>query len=283
MKNQKNYDTIFTFENLYESHRKCRRNKRHKREVIEFESRLSENITILRNRLRSRTYEMSVYYHFTIHEPKKREVYATRYADRMVIRNLCDHVLEPIIGKRLIYDNAACQKNKGTHFALERMSDFLRNHYKEYGNYGYALKCDIHKYFASINHEILMDKLEHVIKDGEVIDLLRHYLVEYKNTTGATEGIPLGNQSSQWYGIYYMDSLDRKIKEVYKVKTQSKLRVKRKFKALAKDYREEKCDMGHVKQVVMSYRGHMMHGDSYKLRKYLFSNLYVDLSEKKEV
>lgn len=214
----KRYDEVFTFENLYRSHLKCRRTKRHKPEVIRFEMNLSQNLTEMRDALLERSYVMQGYYNFMIHEPKQREVYATHYRDRIVIRCMCDEILEPIIGARLIYDNAACQKGKGTHYAVDRMTGFLRAFYKVNGNSGYVLKCDIRQYFASIDHEVLKDQLAKIIYDHDVLSLLYHYIERFEVVIGSEKGVPLGNQSSQWIGILHLDVMDRLIKEKLGIK-----------------------------------------------------------------
>ncbi len=213
------YEKICSFQNLYKAHIKCRRNKRHKPEVIRFEMNLAENLTSMSEALKSRTYRMQGYYHFTIYEPKKREVFAAHYADRVLLHCICDEVLASSIGPRLIYDNAACQVGKGTHFALDRMSDFLRRHYRQHGNNGYVLKCDISKYFSNIDHEILKEQLTKAIRDRDVLRLLYHFIDSYHTPDQIGTGIPLGNQSSQWFGLYYLDPLDRLIKEKFQVKS----------------------------------------------------------------
>lgn len=131
---------------------------------------------------------------------------------------MCDEVLEPLIGPRLIYDNAACQKGKGTHFAMNRVTKFLREYYKKYGNQGYVLKCDIHKYFPTIDHEVLKKRLDKIIRDPDVKDLIFHYIDGYETVGMPGKGLPLGNQSSQWFAIYYLDLLDRYLKEQMQVK-----------------------------------------------------------------
>lgn len=207
------YDKICDFQNLYKAHLRARQGKRNKQEVIQFEMKLAENLTKISSALKNRTYRMKGYYHFTIYEPKKREIYAAHYQDRVVLHCICDEVLNPILWKRLIYDNAACQKGKGTHFALDRFSLFLRKYYRKHGNQGYVLKCDIQKFFEHIDHEILKNELSKVIKDKDVQKLLFHYIDSYETPGRPGKGLPLGNQSSQGFAIFYMDRLDRFIKE----------------------------------------------------------------------
>ena len=179
---------------------------------------MAENLVGMCQALRSGRYQMQPYLHFSIFEPKKREIYAASYTDRVMLHCVCDEVLVPFLERRLIYDNAACRKNKGTLFALERLSGFLRQHYARYGNAGYALKADISQYFANIDHEILKTKLAKDIKDRDVRQLLFRVIDSYETEGLAGKGLPLGNQTSQCFAIYYLDQVDRFIKEKLRVK-----------------------------------------------------------------
>jgi hypothetical protein len=172
---------------------------------------LAQNLCRLQNQLANRTYRQQPYFHFVIHEPKVRQVYAPRYADRVVQHCLCDNILAPVLDRRLIYDNAACRVGKGTHFALNRMDGFLRRFYRQHGTQGWFLKCDIRNYFASIDHEVLLAKLNRVFSEPSIRHLLADIIASYRATEGV--GLPLGNQTSQWFALYYLDSLDRFIKE----------------------------------------------------------------------
>ena len=78
----KDYEKICDFQNLYQAHLRARKGKRGKSEVIQFELKLAENLTRMSEELKKRSYKMSGYYHFTIYEPKKREIFAAYYRDR---------------------------------------------------------------------------------------------------------------------------------------------------------------------------------------------------------
>jgi len=212
------FEKICNYHNLYKAHLRARSGKRNRTEVILFEMNLAANLSEMYEALCSLSYRMKGYYSFTIHEPKQRTIYAAYYPDRVLLHCICDEVLAPLLQNRLIYDNAACQVNKGTHFAMNRISKFMREHYCKHGTQGYFLKCDISKYFASIDHQILKQKLDRIIADKKVMDLLSHFIDSYSTEGYPGKGIPLGNQSSQLFAIYYMDSLDRYIKEVLQVK-----------------------------------------------------------------
>lgn len=212
------YEKICDFQNLYQAHRKARLGKRGTIEVNRFEAHLAENLSKMSRSLQGRTYRMHDYYHFTVMEPKRREIYAAYYSDRVMLHCVCDQVLTPLLDRHLVYDNAACRTGKGSHFALDRLSLFLREHYREHGSKGYALKCDISQYFATIDHQVLKTALKRLVKDKDVLHLLYHVIDSYETAGMPGQGLPLGNQSSQCFAIYYLDPLDRLIKEQLRVK-----------------------------------------------------------------
>jgi len=326
------------FQRLYAAHKAARRGKRGKAEVIDFEMNLSENLCALQKALTDRTYTQKGYQHFTIYEPKKRAIFAPRYADRVVQHCLCDNILAPALEPRLIYDNAACRKEKGTHFALDRLSGFMRDFYRKHGTNGYFLKCDIRRYFENIDHAVLKARLHKVFGDSEVFALLCHIIDSYENTPGT--GLPLGNQTSQWFALYYLDGIDRLIKEklqikyytrymddfvllhhdkeylrqclakirevcegelklqlndktqifpvkngvgylgwhfyltgsgkvIRKLRNANKKSLKKRMKRLARDYHDWKLDLDAVNRSTVSTHGHLMHGNTYRLRNKL--------------
>ena len=210
------YEIMYNFDRLYEAYKKCRRGKMQKTEVMAFELNLSEELVKLQGELKSKTYQIGAYYKFTIYDPKKREIQALPFRDRIVQHNLCDNILAPLMERHLIYDNSACRKGKGTHFAMDRLSGFFRDYYIKYGDKGYILKCDVHKYFDSIDHKVLKTKLMKIVKDRDVFDLLERIVDSYEKTPG--KGLPMGNQTSQWFALYYLDGLDRVVKEKYRMK-----------------------------------------------------------------
>lgn len=214
------FEDIFTFENLLKAHYKSRKGKRHKKEVILFEDNLLVNIENLRRRLLNHTYRIVSYNQFTIYEPKKREVAALAYEDRVVQHCFCDNYLTPLLNNRLIFDNAACRKEKGTDFARNRVAGFLRSFYRKHGLNGYVLRFDIHHYFEEIDHEILKGKIDRVIKDETIKRFCAMIIDSFHKDVG--KGLPLGNQMSQAFALYYLDGVDRLIKERYRIRYYSR-------------------------------------------------------------
>lgn len=112
------WERIIDFESLYKAHRKARLSKRYKKEVVEFENNLSENLWKLHYDLKYGKYEVGGYHSFMIYDPKEREIQAISYMDRVVQHSLCDNYLIPLLEKKLIYDNVACRKGKGSSLAF---------------------------------------------------------------------------------------------------------------------------------------------------------------------
>lgn len=206
------YDELFTFDNLLNAHYMARKGKCNKKDVILFELNLSSNLWSLYDDLNNRCYAISGYNRFDIYEPKKREIQALAYRDRIVQHVLCDNYLYPLLTNKFIYDNGACQKGKGTDFSLNRLSEFLRDYYKiNKSNSGYILKADIHHYFPSIDHETLKWKMRRIIDDRDILKLIEKIIDSFENEPG--RGIPIGNQTSQLFALYYLDTVDRQVKE----------------------------------------------------------------------
>lgn len=210
-------DEIFTFENLYEAHKSARLSKQHKKEIINFEINLSSNLYKLRKNIINRKYKLGKYHTFYIYEPKERLIEALSYKDRVVIKCFCNQVLSPKIERLLIYDNIACRKEKGTLYGIKRLETFMKKEYfKENNNDVYFLKCDIRKYFPSIDHEVLLSLLKRVNFSNDEMYFIQKLIKEQPDNTG--KGLTLGNQSSQLFALFYLNKVDRLIKEKLRVK-----------------------------------------------------------------
>lgn len=210
------YEKICDFENLYRAYLASRRSKRRTRDVIQFEMSVGTNLFQIHEEPMNGTYKLAGYYYFTIHDPKVREIYALHYRDRIVQHCLCDNLLAPYFEKHLIYDNAACRKEKGTLFAMNRLNGFMHEHFQKYGFQGYFLKCDVRKFFDSIDHEILKERLQRIVDDKRTLHMLFDIIDSYEVSLG--KGIPMGNQTSQWFALFYLDPLDRLLKEKLRIK-----------------------------------------------------------------
>ena len=99
---------------------------------------------------------------------------------------------------------------------MYRLAYFLKKEYfKENNNKVYYLKCDIRKYFPSINHNILISNLRKAGFSDDEIWFLEKIIKEQPNNND--KGLQMGNQSSQWFALYYLNRIDRLIKKELKI------------------------------------------------------------------
>ena len=169
---------------------------------------------MLRESLINKTYTVSSYGEFIIYEPKKRIVKSGSFKDKIVQHSLCDNVLLPEAGKHFIENNFAGQIGKGTLFGLDHLRDDMLQFYTEYGIKGYVLKCDITKFFYTIDHKILKDIIRKYFSDEDILWLCDLFI----DSTKEDIGIPLGNQISQVFALMYLDGLDHLITEKLQIK-----------------------------------------------------------------
>lgn len=194
-----NYKFIYDFENLYQSAKKAANEKRYKASVLTFFNNLEENLIQLQNELIWKTYEHGMFFTFTRYEPKRREISALPFRDRVVQIALCS-VIEPAFEQHFIYDTYACRINKGTNAAAKRLSYFLGK--PDATKY---LKCDINKYFKSIDIELLQQLItDRYVEDDDIMWLIRRILYhDYHN-----DGIKIGNRFSQLAANAFLGELD---------------------------------------------------------------------------
>ena len=210
MKTYKNlFERVCSFENLYSSYLKARRGKNDSSEVLQFTYSLENNLIALQKKLRNGTYRTGKYRNFTIFEPKKREISALPFKDRVVHHAVCS-VIEPVFEKTFIFDSYACRKGKGTHAGASRLQSFLRKNTKNC----FALKCDVKRYFPSVDHKTLKKMLKEKIADKKLLALLSQII----DSPGGKKGIPIGNLTSQLFANIYLNKLDSFVKHGLRAK-----------------------------------------------------------------
>ena len=210
----KSYERAITFAEIYRGIQKSASGVRWKDSVATYTANGLKNAYRLRQSLLNGTYKIDPYQRFMIHEPKDREIVATRIKDRAFQRSLCDNVLYPEMTKGFIRDNCACLRGRGVDDALNRMKVHLRKYYREHGAAGYVLKGDIRHYFASIPHDVAKAAICKRVSDPEAAARA----CEIVDSFGSDHGIGLGSQVSQLVGLAVLDELDHFIKERLRAK-----------------------------------------------------------------
>ena len=210
------YQNIISVENLLVSWREFLRGKRKRADVAEFSLRFSENILLLYKDLMDKTYKHSFYSAFNVSDPKPRNIHKASVRDRL-LHHAIYKVLYPYFDNRFIYDSYSCRNFKGTHKAMERFKQFGYTVSKNNTKTCWILKCDIKKFFASVDQKILIEILKRHIKDEDTIWLLEKVINSF-NSGIAGKGLPLGNLTSQLLVNIYMNEFDQYVKHKLKVK-----------------------------------------------------------------
>ncbi|MCC6581951.1 MAG: group II intron reverse transcriptase domain-containing protein [Phycisphaeraceae bacterium] len=210
------YQDIISIKNLHQAWEEFLPGKKNKPGVAEFALHLSQNIFELHQDLKSKTYTHSPYQAFNVSDPKPRNIHKASVRDRL-LHHAIYRVLYPYFDKLFIFDSYSCRLDKGTHRALNRFRDFGRKVSKNNTKTCWVLKCDIRKFFASIDHLILLQILKKKITDENVIWLLSKIITSF-HSTQANVGLPLGNLTSQLLVNIYMNQFDHFMKHRLKVK-----------------------------------------------------------------
>lgn len=210
------YDSIISIENLLLTWERFLRGKRHRKDVMNFQNGLAENIMLLYRDLVARTYMHGGYSAFNISDPKPRNIHKAIVRDRL-LHHLIYKELYAYFHQRFIYDSYSCRPNKGTHRALDRFKTFAQKVSKNNTRTCYVLKCDVKKFFASIDHATLRNVLARHIADVELRGLIDGVVASFSSTAEG-KGLPLGNLTSQLLVNVYMHEFDMYMKQDLRVK-----------------------------------------------------------------
>lgn len=206
---------VVAWENLLLAARKSQRGKR-KREIVQrFHFYEESHLLRLQHELIDGSYHPGAFHTHWIDRPKARLISAAPYRDR-VVHHAVMNVLEPILDCRFHQDSFACRKGKGTHAASRSLQELMRRN-------RYAVHCDIHKFFPSIDHLMLKEMFRRLIKDDRIL-LLLDLIVDTANEQEVVQhwfpgdelwtpqerrrGLPIGNLTSQWLANWYLNDLD---------------------------------------------------------------------------
>ncbi len=181
MKVYKNlYRQITSTENLFEAWSIFKRDKRNRPDVEVFEKNVEYELFKLGRELRAKCYRHGPYRMFMIHDPKLRCIHKATVRDR-VLHHAVFKILSPIFEPTFISTSFSCRVGKGTHKGVEYLARTLRAVSRNGTQPCYALKCDVRKFFDSIDHDILLDIFEKRVTDPDTRWLVREIIGSYED------------------------------------------------------------------------------------------------------
>lgn len=209
------FDKIISIENLISSWKEFRIGKKNRPDTLEFERNLEDNIWQLHDELRDKTYKHSPYISFYIHDPKLRHIHKAYVRDRVLHHAIVKH-LDPIFEPGFIFDSYSCRINKGTHRGISRFVSQTRKISLNFNQPAWILKCDVKKFFASIDQNVLLNILFRHVHDPDTQWLLREVVSGFKSEftidPNQPKGVPIGNLTSQLFANVYLNELDQFMK-----------------------------------------------------------------------
>lgn len=197
---------VTDYGNLYRAYKDAKRNKSYNGSCARFQMMSLEGIHMLKEQLERQTYNMAPYNAFKIYEPKERLIESCAFKDKVVQHVFCDNILHPRLKGEFIRTNYAGQIGKGTDYGRECLKEQMLTFYKSHGLNGWILKCDIRKFFYSIDHEVVKDIVDYFFDDGYTT-WLNHLFIDSVEHLG----LPLGNQATQIYALLMLSGIDHMV------------------------------------------------------------------------
>lgn len=256
MKKLIKYNDLLDITKIQSCYYIIKNNTKHRDKIVNYELFITSNLVSILSSLKDKTYTHGKYNVFLVTRPKHRIIMSENLRDKIVNHLVARFALYPYLEPKLLEVNVATRPNKGTKAAIYYMKKYLNSMKQKYDNF-YILKCDISKYFYSIDHTILLDKLKKIIKDNDILNLLEE-IIESTNRPYVNldidkcikrekekikiskinenekkelynildniprylykKGLPIGNMTSQILAIFYLNDLDHFIKEKLRIK-----------------------------------------------------------------
>ena len=253
------FEDIISFENLFLAWGEFVVGKKSKPDVLEFSRNLADNIISLHEDLASGNYRHGPYEAFNISDPKPRHIHKAGVRDRL-LHHAIYRILYSFFDRLFIADSYSCRLNKGTHKAVKRFQRMALSESRNNSRTCWILKCDIRKFFASIDHNILMEILDEYIPNKNIMRLLKNVIESYSDENKTGVGLPLGNLTSQLFSNVYLNELDQWMKH--------NLRAK-KYIRYADDFAILSADKKWLKNIIL------------RIAEFLQTRLKLSLHDKK--
>jgi len=204
------FEAIADRENLRRATHRALQGKRSQPDAREFCESLDENLDQLATEILEEGFRPGIARQFWIQDPKPRLITAPAFRER-VLHHAIMVLCEPVFERWLIADTFACRTGLGRDKALLRASAFSHR-------FPYFVQMDVRKFFPSIPRDELFRRLTRIFKDERLLRLLACVLGSVPDAVPTGRGLPIGSLTSQHLANFYLDWLDRFIKEQCRIR-----------------------------------------------------------------
>lgn len=202
------FPQVYSFARLRRSFYAACKGKGNRDSIANFSIGLEENLHAISNSLKSGNYPFGPYRSFYVNEPKRRLIESACFPDRVVHHSI-HSLLEPLFDPTFYEHSYACRSGRGHHSAMLKLHHWIKGNPNRY-----FLKCDIRRFFPSIDRMVLLKILGHTIHDSDMMKCLERLVL----SAPGTEGIPIGNLTSQLFANLYLNELDQFVKRRLRIR-----------------------------------------------------------------
>jgi RNA-directed DNA polymerase len=178
---------------------------------------LRKNVFELHRELKAKAYKHGPYHSFFICDPKVRHIRKACVRDRLVHQSVYT-VLTQIFEPKLIHHLYSARIGKGTHRAVKALREMALKVSRNNTRHCWGLKCDVRKFYDTVDHEILFEIITRTVRDPNALWLIREIIESYHLEGTPGKGMPIGNLTSQIFTNVYLNELDQFIKHKLRVK-----------------------------------------------------------------
>ena len=178
--------------------------------VIEGRKYFYEHKEEIKTAIKTRTYKPKPVKRVEIPKPDGgiRNLGVPCVVDR-ILQQAIHQVLSPIYEEKFSKYSYGFRPNRDCHMAINKVMEYLNE------GYIYVVDIDLEKFFDTVNHDKLISLLLNTIKDGEVISLIRKYLVSGIMVNGVVieseQGTPQGGNLSPLLSNIVLNELDKEL------------------------------------------------------------------------
>ncbi len=210
-----NFCDVISLENLFMAWQEFAKGKRSKLDVSQFEINLESNLFELHNLLSAGKWKPHPYKEFSVYDPKLRKIHRASVRDRILYQAVY-RILYQIFDSGFIFHSYSSRNSKGIYAGINSFEKYINKISKNHTRVCHVLKCDIRKFFDSIDHNILFNLISKKIRDQNILLLIKQIIISFEKTQG--KGLPLGNVTSQLFSNLYLNELDQYVKHNLKAK-----------------------------------------------------------------
>lgn len=205
------YEKLLDRELIRDAIIKASRKKRRRRSVRRILNNIDHYVDELYTMIANENFTPSPYRRFQIKDgatQKVREICCPKFYPDQIVHWMMILVLEPMFMRGMCETNCGSVPGRGAHYGKKHIEKWYKLDRK---NTKYCAKLDIRKFYPSSKAPAVMQELRHVIKCKRMLRLCETVL-------NSSDGLPIGNYTSQWFANFLLQRLDHFIKEVLHIR-----------------------------------------------------------------